>query len=1733
MQGNVRRGIRSRIRSNLVSGGAQGVTLGICQLDLFSDGVSAHRQILPPDSSGSIGNFHPMCSLTGDIAVQSIIVSFSVIDRHQVDHFVCNCFWQTFNLLNYLQLASLPDIGQLGEDDQRTIVVCCNSLFIFGLTLFPSIRNDSFYPLVLVALALFIHLRHTDSHSRPVVGLVQDHCRLFSLTVELDLDIIPVLAIGGLLELHGHSQTVVHISLAVHKPLLGDRNAELAGGIGVHYTGLGGLIILALRIVCDHLNSVRQAAQVGEEGHLADFRDFALAKGCAVFVLDLGHGVLAHRDAFHRDGRGGGDGQGRGGCRQRLCAIFAGQIVGRPVDHGRDLDIEGAVLVDRVRACHLLTIDEHVLVDDQGAEFTRICDREGQAVIRQDTAVCVVRPFGGHAVHRRLHHGEVHAGGQAHDGLALVALNGQGRNAVRKGDSLTLSRAASGHAVLCITLAFLSQISVSVDGELILPVLEIFFNKGADDVLVNGQVCHLAGVGEVGFADRISHNSARFHRRERIGSKARHHILIHGVGGVRGQARNQHTAIAVYRDISLQTCSINHKAHVAVGRSFRRNTIAFQEHDKSEVLIRVGRIVADDLLADQQVAGLVGIGDRNRLKGGVIIATILIDGELLRSFAFALGVHDLRHPQGDIIRLIDGHHVIRVVPGDEDGHSLVDVVGDGWVGALFMNNEGIFAGLVDAGDIEEVSIAGLQRQGRLGSIGFSDGRRVDAAAVADLDVLLGHAFGQREARHLHRELGGGVAAHKDLLHRHAGAHGVVDQLGQEDQIDIFRHFHAAVFNRLGLDGDGLANREVNVLRGCIILILEIDNITSLVFFLTGLVSLHPAVAVADARRIHLIHADSDRGPVVLPGQLDDLMRFFVVYSAGLGRSGRNYFVAQVIVFAQIDVLHIRPNGLFLRRIACGPLQLDIHHGVFRRGGMPVDQPLLGHRDAVFAGSITVDKLSFRRIAVILQLRGGRDIGDTADEGPAVQLAVFVGDLIISIAAFPTGADVLGYDVLAERELPEDDFAVNGDAQVLFVILYFYCCLEHGGIFCSRTGDHVINRVLFALFRSGNRTGHSKEVFDSLQECVILGFFFAFRGRGNLLVVQEHVLGNGQFTRFSRVHDADFPDAGFCVVNQLLFDFSAVNQLAGFIQMRISRREAFRNIYFNHEIFDLMTVVVLGQVLPQSDPLFTLVSKQISCAGICRTIHNNVADKPVICIHNMTQLIFMRIAVGLTVFIQVVNGIPRLQTEGNRRFHAFFIFPYLGRLDFNVLSFMLVGQAGDIDDSAAVCGAVFLIDTVNSTDIGHGFKSNTRIFTECAVSGIVVIDGEGISRLPIAVRARSRVVNHNCIVAGTVDEFLLHPAILNHFALGVKLINTLDHMSPVIGSVQIGIIYIGCIFCAAFSIEGVCILRRRRNLFNDFPLSFTVFPFKLNLDRIRPDSIAVIPVIPLLCDGNTIFPNVSVDKLDDRTGFDRILFLFSGLLSQISGVHAVARDSLFCILRVLNHEFTISAYFVDLFCITQLHEVIGLFARLGHGIVRVQILQGVRAIHLSALGYNCDRGFDNINRRIRLNIGQGSRQLPNTEVMVSLVIGITKLNLREIDLVIIVAHHSAPAVLPHAGDGIQFLHDEGEDLVVPGNSIFAVLTHALHVFPGFKASLHTGIATVMTVEMPFRATGHHTVFRVSQNPASTVLIGHTARVGRKEQTRGVLHVQYACVVGVKEDVAQDHIVHCLVIDGVTI
>ena len=670
---------------------------------------------------------------------------------------------------------------------------------------------------------------------------------------------------------------------------------------------------------------------------------------------------------------------------------------------------------------------------------------------------------------------------------------------------------------------------------------------------------------------------------------------------------------------------------------------------------------------------------------------------------------------------------------------------------------------------------------------------------------------------------------------------IVDQLPDGD-LDLY-----VAVAQLGKEDQGLA-----VLHG---LLNDVGSANSMLFvIIAGVEAMHrliqqyviqifrrklnPPVAVTSPGRIHLIHADGVRRPVIGLVQGDN---------AGFGSCGS--------IGGQEDVLHVLPDrGIRTGsvRIARRPLQLHIQHQVIVGAHLAVGQPLLGHGDAVLTGGIAVDQLRLGGLAV-LHRRLRRGSGDSADECPAVHLTIVVGDKLIDITRT---FNILGHGVLANGQVIHGNLAVGFHGMILFVIRWR---------FFQGSTIAIVNHIIgFGLRAFADYGSNGEVVFLVLQS--IIGGIIAAGGFLHFRIVDEYALADLQVALGQGVGDGHFP---ICIS-------LAVCRVIGH---RVARHVVAQ--FFNHLVGDLVAVVVLGQVGPfdgsaiqQAVTGFFLQSLVFGFSKIGRVIPFGLG------IHGHRLGIgvhvgdFIRNLDYFAVFVLFVHLILANQTQLDilaQTVLVVFIVPHLGGFHFGGGLFMLVGQLGDVGDSAAVFGAFFGVNAGHAAGIGHFGRASSSgggigaaVFADIVLEGTFVILGVNYSYaisniIPLVVLAE-------CVSRRAEIEGLFTPLIFNQFAINIILIHTFDHGRPIVGlgqdhevllSGRIGgrllgghdarhllpILGLGSIWFAISIIQRI------------------IFFPQFQDHAIRPHAVTIILVVPGLGNGNAVSADIAVDKLD--------------------------------------------------------------------------------------------------------------------------------------------------------------------------------------------------------------------------------------------------------------------------------
>ena len=316
-------------------------------------------------------------------------------------------------------------VGQLGEIDLGG-----DSLVLLDfdrLTRGPAFRRAgfeglaiqrTFCPSVDVTVAIGVHLILADSHCGPVVRLGQLH-------IVMVVFIRYKRAVGSGVGAAGQADIQLRRALshfAVDQPLLGDRDAVLAGGVGIDQGGLR-LFAVGLRriafcigffVVGHNLHGVFRLGDVVHEAHRADA--LLLGSGglrldllvCAVSEEDvLSDRVLPDLQVLDRQRSGRLDSQILCSLRQRT---IVGHIPGGVfIIYIGNSHVERAVPVLRVHRAGLAlvgfsdlhAVHEHVLVDGQLAKVVLIQEANfaalqlfGSLEVRILIGILIVLPVG-------------------------------------------------------------------------------------------------------------------------------------------------------------------------------------------------------------------------------------------------------------------------------------------------------------------------------------------------------------------------------------------------------------------------------------------------------------------------------------------------------------------------------------------------------------------------------------------------------------------------------------------------------------------------------------------------------------------------------------------------------------------------------------------------------------------------------------------------------------------------------------------------------------------------------------------------------------------------------------------------------------------------------------------------------------------------------------------------------------------------------------------------------------------------------------------------------------------------------------------------------------------------------------------------------------------------------------------------------------------------------------------
>ena len=378
-----------------------------------------------------------------------------------------------------------------------------------------------------------------------------------------------------------------------------------------------------------------------------------------------------------------------------------------------------------------------------------------------------------------------------------------------------------------------------------------------------------------------------------------------------------------------------------------------------------------------------------------------------------------------------------------------------------------------------------------------------------------------------------------------------------------------------------------------------------------------------------------------------------------------------------------------------------------------------------------------------------------------------------------------------------------------------------------------------------------------------------RGGRNIFIVHEHGLGQLQSAKFLSVGNFGLPDGIICIV---LAGHSRLNGAVG-------AGVAGGHHNLDHLVGNLMTVVVLGQVLPGGYPSGVLAidggrSSQTS-------IHSAVQDD--VALGQILHLVSLR-AGDIAIFVQHIHGIGTDQAEGQSRalgdviginLVAFAVLPLFGSLCFGGQGLVLIGQTGDIGHAVFVRESQLGVGVGDLAGVGNRNRGRGRLR-----------DGEGRPVLAHVIgNGNIRVEVERVLVGGLRHgnfgiakyERSLTPLILDDISVTVVLIDALDHVGPVIGLVQEGVVYVSRRLSVGFGvfvvIERILVLVLRRDAGHLFPCvdrlrvgcpRLYIAP-QFHLNGIRAYPITVVFVVPVLGDGHAVFSDISVHKADDVGG----------------------------------------------------------------------------------------------------------------------------------------------------------------------------------------------------------------------------------------------------------------------------
>ena len=404
-----------------------------------------------------------LCQRHSEVFIAGVFSRYSLLHRNLEVYSAVIQFGQEnqrrsvfFGLLDCLRFADLP--GCFSEGEYRS-----------GLQLGRAVK---FNPPICVTHALIVHLRHADRDCGPVVRLVQFDDGVCSLIIHragrhgcrfrlrrvgfgredrislrggahVDAaDVCPAVFVtrrSRALQLDGQFQIILRNNLAVHQPLLGHGDAELAAGIGVHNGGFRAALAGGGFLQPGHSRRVFLAAQIRQEGHVAHVAGFIIRTNFRTLVVrDFDHGILARGQVFEGNlvGIRRVDGKDRrrsvfahqNSIRNLLAhnAVRAGHPVGGTVDNSLNLYIE---FLACVAGALVRTVDEHMLIHFKLARVAGVGERGIHARGRDRSARAAACSVGrvrcrssragihlrGHAVHAGFNDGVIDAGRQAFD----------------------------------------------------------------------------------------------------------------------------------------------------------------------------------------------------------------------------------------------------------------------------------------------------------------------------------------------------------------------------------------------------------------------------------------------------------------------------------------------------------------------------------------------------------------------------------------------------------------------------------------------------------------------------------------------------------------------------------------------------------------------------------------------------------------------------------------------------------------------------------------------------------------------------------------------------------------------------------------------------------------------------------------------------------------------------------------------------------------------------------------------------------------------------------------------------------------------------------------------------------------------------------------------------------------------------------------------------------------------